>query len=234
MRGTNASPTAAGRSESGGNEAAGDETRPSPANPGSAAEARDARLGGADRDQVDAVNQMFAEFELAYHNQYRKAFPDRAALNRAKKYWLGHLGRFGAVQINRAAAELAATREFMPTLADVVAACRGDTALFGLPSTRRAYEEACLAPAPKAAQAWSHEAVYLAGAATGWSLLAGEPESVSFPQFEYHYQDLCRQVVEGTELRVQRPPPLPETIDPDLDGRELSKRLGKLRSKLGL
>jgi len=177
---------------------------------------------------------MFAEFELAYHNQYRKAFPDKASLNRAKKYWLGHLRRFSSAQINRATAELTASNEFMPTLADMVNACREDIALFGLPPLRRAYEEACLAPAPKADHDWSHEAVYLAGRATGWSLLASEPESVSFPQFKYHYLDLCRQVVEGAELKIERPTPLPREIQTELSGAELRKRLRELRKELDL
>ena len=177
---------------------------------------------------------MFAEYELAYHNQYRKAFPDKASLNRAKKYWLGHLRRFSPAQINRATAELTASSQFMPTLADMVNACRKDIALFGLPPVRRAYEEACLAPAPKAAYDWSHEAVFLAGSAAGWSLLASEPESVSFPQFEYHYLDLCRQVVEGAELKIERPTPLPEQTRTELDHAELRKRLRKMRKELGL
>lgn len=177
---------------------------------------------------------MFAEFELAYHNQYRKAFPDKASLNRAKKYWLGHLQRFTAAQINRATGELTASREFMPTLADMVNACRQDIALFGLPPVRRAFEEACLAPAPKAEFDWSHEAVYLAGSAAGWQLLASEPDSVSFPLFEYHYLDLCRQVVEGAELKIERPVPLPRETQTELSPAELRKRLRALRKELDL
>lgn len=177
---------------------------------------------------------MFAEFELAYHNQYRKAFPNKSSLNRAKKYWLGHLSRFSPAQINRATAELTASQEFMPALADMVKACRKDIALFGLPPARRAYQEACMAPAPKSEYDWSHEAVYLAGSATGWYLLASEPESVSYPQFEYHYLDLCRQVVQGAELKVERPTPIPAQTQSRLSSAELRKRLRELREELGL
>lgn len=177
---------------------------------------------------------MFAEFELAYHNQYRKAYPGKASLDRTKKYWLGHLRRFSAAQIRRATAELTASSEFMPTLADIVNACRKDIALFGLPPVRRAYEEACLAPAPKVEYDWSHEAVYLAGSAAGWSLLASEPEAVSYPQFEYHYLDLCRQVVEGADLKIERPTPLPEQTRTELSAAELRKRLRKMRKELEL
>lgn len=181
-----------------------------------------------------AVDEMFAKFQLAYHNQFQKAYPSKALLNRAKMYWHENLRRFSPAQIQRATAELSNSSEYMPNLADIVNACRKDIALFGLPPVRRAYEEACLAPAPKAAFAWSHEAVYLAGAAAGWSLLANEPESVSFPQFEYHYHDLCRQVVEGAELKIERPTPLPEQTRTELSPPELRKRLRKMRKELGL
>lgn len=181
-----------------------------------------------------AVDEMFAKFQLAYHNQFRKAFPNKALLNRAKQYWHEHLRRFSPAQIKRATVELTASNEFMPALADIVNACRKDITLFGLPPVRRAYEEACLAPAPKAEYDWSHEAVYLAGSAAGWSLLASEPESASYPQFEYHYLDLCRQVVEGAELKIKRPVPLPEQTRTELSAAELRKRLRKMRKELGL
>lgn len=181
-----------------------------------------------------AVDEMFAKFQLAYHNQFNKAFPTKALLNRAKMFWHENLKSFSPAQIQRATAELSSSSEFMPNLADIVNACRKDIALFGLPPVRRAYEEACLAPAPKAEYDWSHEAVYLAGRAAGWSLLASEPESVSFPQFEYHYRDLCRQVVEGAELKIERPAPLPEQTRTELGAAELRKRLRKMRKELGL
>ena len=91
-----------------------------------------------------------------------------------------------------------------------------------------------MAPAPKASYAWSHEAVYLAGRAAGWSLLASEPESVSYPQFEYHYRDLCRQVVEGAELKIDQPTPLPRQTRTELSAADLRQRLRELRAELGL
>ena len=38
-----------------------------------------ANLGDEDgMDHVDAINQIFAEFEFAYHNQFHKAFAESA------------------------------------------------------------------------------------------------------------------------------------------------------------
>ncbi len=205
-----------------------------PTEAGRSNEKAESERNRVERDQEDAINKIFADFEIAYHNQFFKAFPDAGSKFRAKKFWLRQLQRFSPVQIIRASDELISSQKFLPTLADMVETCREDIALFGLPPVRRAYEEACLAPAPKAAYDWSHEAVFLAGSATGWSLLASEPESVSFPQFEYHYHDLCRQVVEGAELKIERPTPLPEQTRTELGHAELRKRLRKMRKELGL
>ena len=193
-----------------------------------------AASGSEGRDDLHrAVDEMFAKFQLAWHNQFRKAFPDQPRLNRAKRYWHENLSRFSAAQILRATDELATASNFMPSLADVVRICRDDTALFGLPPVRGAYQEACLKPGPKAEQDWSHEAVYLAGSATGWELLASEPEAVSFPLFEYHYLALCRQVVEGARLKIERPTPLPSQVQTELSPEELRELAADLRRELG-
>ena len=55
------------------------------------------------RDHVDAINQVFAEFEFAYHNQFHKAFAESEALVIAKKYWLSSLERYSPRQIVAAA-----------------------------------------------------------------------------------------------------------------------------------
>ena len=54
-------------------------------------------------DRVDAINQIFAEFEFAYHNQFHKAFADAESLAIAKKYWLSSLENYLPTQIVRAA-----------------------------------------------------------------------------------------------------------------------------------
>ena len=56
-------------------------------------------------------------------------------------------------------------------------ACEQGLDLFGLPSPRQAYIEACGASSPKRDYPWSHEAVYLAGQGAGWFVLANESES---------------------------------------------------------
>ena len=184
------------------------------------------------KDQVDAINQMFAEFELSYHNQYHKAFPDEGALNLAKKYWLASLANFPPELVLAATRELVLKQPFLPTIANVAEICKSGVNLFGLPATQDAYLEACRMPAPKAAQNWTHPAVYMAGKATGWFELANQIEGKIFPLFEYHYSQLSQRVLQGEELSVIVPIPLPETIDNPLSSKENQSRLLELKASL--
>lgn len=189
----------------------------------------DARL-----DRVDAINQIFAEFEFAYHNQFHKAFSDAESQIIAKKYWLSSLEQYSPLQIVHAAKQVIRSQDYLPSIAALVKACERGLDLFGLPSARQAYIEACGASSPKREFPWSHEAVYLAGQAAGWFLLATEPEATSFPLFDYHYQLLCRRVINGEKLEVTVTAPLPDKVARPLSKSEAKARFAKMREELGL
>ena len=188
----------------------------------------------AEPDRIDAINQLFAEFELAYHNQYYKAYGSEERLVLAKKYWLGCLSSYAPAQIVAAARYAVKTHDFLPTVSVVVKACEEGVSLFGLPQAHEAYIEACRAPSPKSKAHWSHEAVYLAGKATGWFLLASEPEDKVFPLFQYYYHLLCQRVMRGERLEMPTQAALPEHIPQPLSGEENHARMLKLRRELGL
>lgn len=185
-------------------------------------------------DRVDAINQIFAEFEFAYHNQFHKAFSDAESQIIAKKYWLSSLEQYSPLQIVHAAKQVIRSQDYLPSIAALVKACEQGLDLFGLPSPRQAYIEACGAPSPKREFSWSHEAVYLAGQAAGWFILASEPESKSFPLFDYHYQILCRRVINGEQLELAVAEPLPEKAAHPLSKNEAKARFAKMREELDL
>lgn len=185
-------------------------------------------------DHVDAINQLFAEFELAYHNQYHKAYGDADRLILTKKFWLQALAEFSPLQIVAAARELVRTSEFLPSLALVTRACEQGHSLFGLPSPRDAYVEACRASRPKSAWPWSHPAVYLAGKSADWYLLATAPEDKAFPVFAHYYEQYCRRVMRGEDLAVPEPPALEASPARPLNNEENRKRLQALRKETGL
>ena len=193
----------------------------------------EANFGDGDgMDHVDAINQIFAEFEFAYHNQFHRAFAESLVI--AKKYWLSSLENFTPLQIIQAAKQVIRTQDYLPSIAALVRACEQGLDLFGLPSTRQAYLEACGAPSPKREFNWSHEAVYHAGKASGWYLLANTAEATAFPVFDYNYALLCQRVIRGETLSIELPTPLPEKIERKLDKAETKARFARLREELDL
>jgi hypothetical protein len=185
-------------------------------------------------DHVDAINQVFAEFEFAYHNQFHKAFQSRESLVIAKKYWLSSLESYSPRQIVLAGKRVISSQDYLPSIAAFIRACEQGQDLFGLPSTHEAYVEACSATSPKIDFPWSHEAVYLAGKAAGWFVLANESEAAALPLFRYHYEILCRRVVTGETLEVATPVAIPEKTETKISAAETKLRLAKLKAELGL
>lgn len=183
-------------------------------------------------DRIDAINKVFAEFEFAYHNQFHKAFSSHESLTIAKKYWLSSLEEYSPSQIIAAAKKIIKSQEYLPSIATFLSACQDVYDIFGLPDPKAAYREACHAPSPKSAYQWSHEAVYFAGRETGWFLLLNEPESVSFPIFEYHYSLLSKKVVRGEKLNIENPPALTKKLEQPVSKDDLKSRISRLREEL--
>lgn len=189
-----------------------------------------------DAARVDAINQVFALFRLNYHNQYYRAYEDAGQLAQAKKLWLESLAEFPVESILLGARRCIEEAEYLPTLARMRECCRAALfAAMGLPDARAAYREACLAPQPRAAFAWSHPAVWHAACATGWSLLEGAPEKTALPVFERHYHAICARLLSGEQLAL--PAPLADasrTVGrvPDFDAQRALLR--KLREDTGL
>lgn len=201
---------------------------------GSEKPASKTRNAAAQRDHVDVINQVFAELGLAYHNQFHKAYAQDGAIALAKKYWLEVLAEYSPEVILRAVRQVVRSSEFLPSLAAIVSACESAYSLFGLPTAQAAYIEACCAAEPKAAQRWSHPAVYLAGEHTGWFALASETQMQIFPLFEYNYSRLCHRVITGEKLQLPLIKALPQHVASPLSPEENLLRLKKLRSQFDL
>lgn len=82
--------------------------------------ARPSESGVADPSVINAINQMFAEFELVYHNQYHKAFASKEKEDWAKKLWYSNLKEFSAQQIIDAAHRAIKESEYLPTVHGVI------------------------------------------------------------------------------------------------------------------
>ena len=72
---------------------------------------------GSGPDRVDAINKLFADFELAYHNQFHKAYAKADQILLAKRYWSESLSGYSPIQIVAAANKLAKSSTYLPSLA---------------------------------------------------------------------------------------------------------------------
>jgi hypothetical protein len=179
---------------------------------------------------IDAINQVFALFQINYHNQYFSAFGDNTkSENLAKNLWLNKLSQFSAETICGAAEKIIADNDYLPTLHKMLEACRQVGMPKGLLSPRNAYIEACNKPSPKSSQDWSHAAVYLAGRDCGWHMLGNEIERKAFPLFNECYRQYCDRALSGEELAIDPPKELPETAGKKASRAENLKQLKKLQ-----
>lgn len=165
----------------------------------------------ASPELIDAINQTFALFRANYHNQYYSAFGnDQGSVAITKKLWLQTLKGFPAAVICAAAERIIADSEYLPTLNKMLEACRRAGLPGQLPSPLAAYREACNAASPKAAQRWSHPAVYLAGRDCGWYRLANYAERQVLPEYSEIYQHYADRVAAGETLAIEPPAALEE------------------------
>lgn len=188
----------------------------------------------ASQAHIDAITQVFALFRINYHNQYYSAFGDIELLHQAQRLWLNSLQQFTPETILRGARKVIEESDYLPTLNRMIRACQGNPEDFGLPDAHKAYVEACQAPSPKAAYAWSHPAVFHAGCASDWYFLASSTEKNAFPIFERHYLKLCERVINGEELPAPNLPALPQQVETPLSKEENLKRMDALRKQLDL
>ncbi len=182
---------------------------------------------------MDAINQVFSLFRINYHNQYHAAFGDTVLLNQAKRLWKETLKHFTPEQILQGARRVIEDEEYLPNLHKMLHAC--EEALLqegGLPGFRAAYEEAANANSPKAAQHWSHPAVYRAGRAVGWHDMTHLPENRTWPRFIKAYREMIQRVLAGETLTVDADLQLEEKPGRVLDKTEGHRKAASLRKLL--
>ncbi len=174
------------------------------------------------------------QLELAYHNQFHRAFPDRRQLDMAKQLWLYSLADLPPQRIRAGARRAIRDSEFVPNLAAMRRFCNPGTAELGLPDVYSAYIEACRAPSPKASASWSHPIVFHAGKASDWFLLATAPEREALPVFRRNYDILVQRLLDGEDLDPPVPEALPERVSRPVSREEGQRRLHTLRETLGI
>lgn len=190
--------------------------------------------GAPTNDHITAINQMFAEFQLAYHNQFHKAFSDDQKIVMAKQLWVKTLCDFSPNRILAGTRRAIKESEYLPTLHTIRKFCDPKPEEMGLPDVYSAYLEACRAATPKIDQTWSHPAVYLAGKASDWFFLANNIETKAFPVFKRNFEVLCQRVMSGEKLDMPIRKAITENSNHPLTNAERKDRLKKMRRELDI
>ena len=176
---------------------------------------------------------LFTELELAYHNQFHKAFPDHQSLTMAKQLWLRLLVDQSPEHIAKAGRQAICDNTFLPTPHSIREYCES-LATHGTPDVKRAFVEASLSREPRQLASWSHPIVYHAGKATDWFFLNGQPESITFPVFERNYQLLLDRLKQGEDLTLPVAKAIEKTTSKPLSPTEQQKRMAELRKQLDI
>ncbi len=184
-------------------------------------------------ERVNTINQVFAILRRNYHNQFYKAFPTDQDASVAKRLWHDSLSRFNSETMLKAAKSIIETSEFLPTLATMIKHCEKHLNP-DLPDVHSAYIEACRAPSPKVNYRWSHPAVFHAGQKSDWYFLQNNNESMAFPVFKKHYDEICQQMLQGVHFEAPKKLALPEKPQAKLDKASNLEHLKSLKEKLDI
>jgi hypothetical protein len=180
---------------------------------------------------VDAINQAFQLLRINYHHLYFSAYKEIDALDAAKRLWLENLSSYSPETIVAATHKVIKQSDYLPTVSQLIKQCQQLTSSLIIPDVHSAYVEACRAASPKQNCPWTHPIVYYAGRNSDWFFLANNTESIAFPVFKQHYQQLCQRLYNGELLPPVKKLTLPETMETPLSKIENANRMAALKKE---
>ena len=184
-------------------------------------------------NKVELVNLIFTQLEVTYHNQFHKAYPDKNSLNLAKQLWLAQLQKFEEEIIFDSVSNLMTSSEFLPSLSKLVISCKELKAnRSGIPSVSKAHQEVCNSKSNFERFSWSHPIVFYMGSETGWDFLWTHSEKESFKEFQFNYDNLLNEFIDGRTFHNPKFPKLPKKIESIPDKSSQLSQIKKLKNKL--
>ena len=181
------------------------------------------------QELTDAINQAFELLRVNYHHLFFSAYDEVDALDAAKRLWLKNLSAYSPETIIASTHQVIKQSDYLPTVSQLVRQCQKIASGLVLPDVHSAYIEACRASNPKQNHPWSHPVVYYAGKHSDWFFLANNSESIAFPIFKRHYQQLCQRLHDGEQLPPIKPSRSPETLETPLSKTENASRMATLK-----
>ena len=176
-------------------------------------------------EYIESIDALFLKLELAYHYQFYKVFGTDEKLKEGKKLWAVTLKNETPEVILEAVESVIASQSYLPTLTDLMKACKEINKMDGYPTAEEAYIEARKSYQPRAEFDWSHPIVYFAGKKIGWNNLNEKDSSENLQAFKKIFNNLKIDAINGKKFEIKDNTPL-DTRKP------LNKSLfNKLRKK---
>lgn len=153
------------------------------------------------------INKIFDVLQAIYP-AFKNAWPTEQVFRNAKKEWLKALVENDITTIEQIKYGLkrirSMTSPFVPTVGQFIEWCTPSPELLGLPTTYKAYEQACRFAYDvryKAEDKNIHPVIYHATYYTGYSKLRELPRSHSLALFELEYKRAIEAYVTGDKLK---------------------------------
>ena len=181
---------------------------------------------------TEAINQAFELLRVNYHHLFFSAYDEMDALDAAKRLWLENLCLYSPATIIAATHHIIKQSDYLPTISQLVRQCQQIDSGLVIPDVHTAYVEACTASSPKQNYSWTHPIIYFAGRNSNWFFLASNSESIAFPVFKKHYQQLCLRLHSGESLPTIKPLDSPRISGESLSKTENAKRMEVLKKSL--
>jgi hypothetical protein len=153
-------------------------------------------------DFIKSIDAMFLKLELAYHYQFYKVFGTDEKLKEGKKLWAISLKNESPETIIAAVEKVIASQSFLPTLTDLIKACREINKIDGFPTAEEAYIEARRSFQPRAKFNWSHPIVYFTGKKIGWNNLIEKDTKENFNSFKKIFNSFKNEVINGKIFEI--------------------------------
>lgn len=152
------------------------------------------------------VNMLFARFKAIYTHKFASAYTTSDEVKLAKREWAIAIKGLQEPLLAFAVERVKETYAWPPTIAEFLQLIKSAYSVYGLPSPREAYLEACQCRINPLEFRWRHAVVYHAGAKAGWYNLRSQEEVKSWPTFEKAYDELVAQVIQGHNFVIPEVP----------------------------
>lgn len=152
---------------------------------------------------IDAINNLFLKFELAYHYQFLRIYDAQEKIDNAKILWAKSLKDYSADVIDMVADELILKSPYMPTINEMLKNCMDHKDINGLPSIRDAYNECRKSFSPRQNFKWSHPMIYHVGREVGWSKI-NSSDTNTFNEFKNQFYRFKKELLKGKNFKISK------------------------------